>query len=74
MVEQISNSRVKKAFDSKYFKSLFSGYEYYHIDYWTSTQVDADEAWMICKNNHKPTKSDKNGHDGYTKIRPVTTF
>lgn len=74
LVEQISNSRVKKAFDSKYFKSLFSGYEYYHIDYWTSTQVDADEAWMICKNNHKPTKSDKNGHDGYTKIRPVTTF
>lgn len=74
LVYQISNSRVKKAFDSKYFKSLFSGYEYYHIDYWTSTQVNADEAWMICGTYHTPTKSDKNGHDGYTKIRPVTTF
>lgn len=74
LVYKISNSRVKKAFDSKYFKSLFSGYEYYHIDYWTSTQVNADEAWMICGTYHTPTKSDKNGHDGYTKIRPVTTF
>lgn len=74
LVYQISNSRIKKAFDSKYFKSLFSEDGYYHTDYWSSTQVNADEAWMICDNEHTPTKSDKKGHDGYPKIRPVTTF
>lgn len=74
LVYKISNSRVKKAFDSKYFKSLFSGYEYYHTDYWSSTQVNADEAWMICGNEHTPTKSDKKGHNGFAQIRPVTTF
>lgn len=74
LVYKISNSRVKKAFDSKYFKSLFSGYEYYHTDYWSSTQVNADEAWMICGNEHTPTKSAKKGHDGFDQIRPVTTF
>lgn len=74
LVYQISNSRIKKAFDSKYFKSLFSGYEYYHTDYWSSTQVNADEAWMICGNEHTPTKSAKKGHNGFAQIRPVTTF
>ena len=74
LVDKISNSRVKKAFDSKYFKSLFSGYEYYHTDYWSSTQVNADEAWMICGRYHTPTKSAKKGHDGFAQIRPVTTF
>lgn len=74
LVDKISDSRVKKAFDSKYFKSLFSGYEYYHTDYWSSTQVNADEAWMICGRYHTPTKSAKKGHDGFAQIRPVTTF
>lgn len=74
LVYKVSNSRVKKAFDSKYFKSLFSGYEYYHTDYWSSTQVNADEAWMICGSYHTPTKSAKKGHDGFAQIRPVTTF
>lgn len=74
LVYQVSNSRVKKAFDSKYFKNMFQGYEYYHTDYWSSTQVNADEAWMICGSDHTPTKSAKKGHDGFDQIRPVTTF
>lgn len=74
LVYQVSNSRVKKAFDSKYFKHMFYGYEYYHTDYWSSTQVNADEAWMICGRYDTPTKSAKKGHDGFNQIRPVTTF
>lgn len=61
-----------KAFASPHYIPIFSGYGMFHTDCLSSTQGNGGTCWVFCSGSEKEIS--KSGHNGFSDVRPVTTF